>query len=74
MSSDYTDLSPYQRVGSAWNEISNAQQDIPPQFHGRVTAILGLMDLLLLDLHPSQTIEPIPLCADSCRHCGGRRA
>lgn len=72
MSDNYTDLSPYQRLGSAWNEIRNATEDVPEAIATRLEAILAAIDTVLLDLHPAGRIEPIPLCASGCRHCGGR--
>lgn len=67
---NYSDLSPYQRIGSAWNEISNAKQDVPNALRPLLDDILLGMDAVLLQLHPEGTIEPIPLCGSWCRHCG----
>jgi hypothetical protein len=70
MHRDYTDLSPYQRIGSAFNEVSNAKPDLPGHLQGKADVIMLLMDQILAELCHGQTNDPIPLCDINCGFCG----
>ena len=72
MSDNWTDLSPYQRLSSAWNEIKNASQDVSETQNTRLASILEALNAVILDVLPLTPSDPVPLNTEGILHRGGR--
>jgi hypothetical protein len=65
---DCYNLTPYQRLANAWNEVMNARADLDSDGFDAATKILTDMDALLFRLQKLDTNTPIPLYTSLCNH------
>jgi hypothetical protein len=67
----YQDMTPSQKLATAWNIIQNVRADLDKDDYERTNIILQVLDEILLNIHPCVTDEPVPLPYTHCWNCCG---
>lgn len=60
-------LTAYDRTASVWNELMDIRSTLPLEDFTSLTAVLTLLDKVLIDLDPGTCPQPVPIYYRDCQ-------
>lgn len=66
MPGDYGDLTPYQVVALCFNQLAEIKSELALKNFRRVSQVMALLDSVMMELQPTDSIPDIPLVGFPC--------